>query len=39
MLDVMKDVVGLAFLAAIIIVPLVDGHKHRSGFSNWIFIR
>ncbi|AEF93552.1 hypothetical protein Desca_0667 [Desulfotomaculum nigrificans CO-1-SRB] len=36
MLEVIKDIVGIAFLVAIIVIPVVDHHKRRSGFSNWI---
>lgn len=39
MFDMFKEVVGVAFLAAIIIVPLVDHHKTRTGFNRWIYIR
>ncbi|SHK61729.1 hypothetical protein SAMN02745123_02496 [Desulforamulus aeronauticus DSM 10349] len=39
MLEAIREIAGVAFLAAIIIIPVIDGHKRRKGFSNWIFIR
>ncbi len=38
MFEVIKEVVGVAFLVAIIVVPVVDHHKRRKGFSNWIYL-
>lgn len=38
MMELIRDVVGVAFFLGIIILPLVDGHQVKAEFDNWIYI-